>query len=472
MHGRDAHATNMPSIADIFISAKKSFLSLLGGRSLWGFADQLLISFTNFATMILVARGLDDTARFGEFTLVYSAMLFANILQFALVTQPHNVLGTARKGEDYRLYTTATAAVQMWLALSLGAIATVVAFGAHFQHLPVTSQLVALVPSIVFWQLQEFIRRVMYTEGRMGGAFINDIISYGGQTILTALLFWRGGLTGAAALWALAITSAIACVVGFFQIRGSLIAKLSKAAILDNWHFGKWLLGSEILQWCSSLSMFLYIAAMILGTAASGTLRAAQILFGPARVFSFLLMTLLPIRFARALADEGEHSLFAQMRRAFGLVSLLLGPYCIVLAIFPKLILRIVFKPEYATEPYILSLYAGAAMMSYWLLVVTAALSARRMTRDIFFGSAVAGAVAMLTCWPLIHSMGMSGVIACMMLSTTAMAAFLVYRYRAALGPIVARDASPGTRVPGYDARAADRVSPVILKTQEQPCPS
>src|SRR5689334_2433921 len=117
----------MPNLADIFGSAKKSFLSLLGGRSLWGFADQLLISFTNFATMILVARGLDDTARFGEFTLVYSAMLFANILQFALVTQPHNVLGTARKGDDYRLYTTATAAVQLWLAFSLGAIATVIA---------------------------------------------------------------------------------------------------------------------------------------------------------------------------------------------------------------------------------------------------------------------------------------------------------------------------------------------------------
>ena len=63
-------------------------------RSIWGLADQLLISFTNFATMILVAQGLHDAGKFGIFTLVYSAMLFANILQFALVTQPHNVLGS------------------------------------------------------------------------------------------------------------------------------------------------------------------------------------------------------------------------------------------------------------------------------------------------------------------------------------------------------------------------------------------
>ena len=98
----------MPSISDIVANGRKSLASLLGGRSLWGLADQLLVSFTNFATMILVARGLHDAGKFGVFTLVYSAMLFANILQFALVTQPHNVLGQTRSGDDYRVYTATT----------------------------------------------------------------------------------------------------------------------------------------------------------------------------------------------------------------------------------------------------------------------------------------------------------------------------------------------------------------------------
>jgi O-antigen/teichoic acid export membrane protein len=441
----------MHPIADKF---KKSLDTFLGGRSLWGVADQLLISFTNFATMILVARGLDDASKFGEFTLVYSAMLFANILQFALATQPHNVLGATRKGEDYRLYTTATALVQLLLALSLGAIATLVATGAYLKHLDVTSQLIALVPSIVFWQLQEFIRRVMYTEGRLDGAFGNDLISYGGQTLVTAILFWRGSLSGAAALWVLALSSAAACVLGVWQIRHSLILKLDKRAILENWHFGKWLLGSEVLGWCSSLQMFLYIAAIILGTAASGTLRAAQILFGPARVFSFLLQSLLPIRFSRALADEGDGALFAQMRRAFGLVSILLGPYCIVLAIFPKFVLTKVFDPQYAREPYVLSFYSAQAMMTYWLLVITAAFSARRMTRDIFFGSVAGMVVAMVLCWPLIRWMGMAGVIAAMAGSTITTAVFLIARYRRTL---------PGRSPRGFE---------VVLPTQEQACPS
>ena len=41
----------------------------------WGLADQMLISFTHFVTMVLLARGLGLVA-FGTFSLVYGALLF------------------------------------------------------------------------------------------------------------------------------------------------------------------------------------------------------------------------------------------------------------------------------------------------------------------------------------------------------------------------------------------------------------
>ena len=95
-------------------------------------------------------------------------MLFANILQFALVTQPHNVLGVTRHGEEYRRYTTTTGLVQLLLALLLGVVAAIVAGGARIKQLPITPQLdrAHCFVNRCFWQLQEFIRRVMYTWGR------------------------------------------------------------------------------------------------------------------------------------------------------------------------------------------------------------------------------------------------------------------------------------------------------------------
>src|ERR1700761_5016742 len=86
---------------------------LATGRSPWGLADQVLISGANFVTMVLAGRGLGE-AGFGEFSLVYNALLFANILQMSLITQPHNVLGSGRRDDAaYSSYTTTTAMTQV-----------------------------------------------------------------------------------------------------------------------------------------------------------------------------------------------------------------------------------------------------------------------------------------------------------------------------------------------------------------------
>ena len=235
---------------------------------------------------------------------------------------------------------------------------------------------IALVPSIIAWQLQEFIRRVLYTEGRLGAAFLNDIISYGGQILVTAVLFHMHRLTGPAAMYALAVTSAAAILLGIWQLRSSLSRQIDRAAITETWHFGKWLVGSEILSWCSSMYLYLYLLALLVGTQATGILRASQLLFGPARVFSFFLQTILPIQFARTLAKQGESAMHKQILKGFGMVAVLLGPYCLLLAVFPKMILTAVCKPEYAQYPGVLTLYSISAMLSYFTMVIVAALTA------------------------------------------------------------------------------------------------
>src|SRR5947208_16949040 len=94
----------------------------------WGLFDQVLISATNFITMWLAGRAMKlDSVEFGAFTLVYSAMLFANILQSSLVTQPHNVLAANRKGHDYATYTTSTAISQLLMVLLLAVLSLAIA---------------------------------------------------------------------------------------------------------------------------------------------------------------------------------------------------------------------------------------------------------------------------------------------------------------------------------------------------------
>jgi O-antigen/teichoic acid export membrane protein len=404
-------------------------------RNIWAMGDQILISAANFITMVLAARAMQKT-EFGSFTLVYSALLLANVLQSTLITQAHNVLGATRDGLDYRVYTSTTAMSQlMFLALE-GIVASAIAVFAWMHHSAETAMLIALVPAIVGWQLQEFVRRVLYTEGRLAAAFANDIVSYAGQTVWVVVLWRWQTLTGASALYALAWTSVAAALWGVWQLRGSLIFRFDSAVIWENWRFGKWLAGAEIVGWCSSLHMYLYLAALFIGTAATGELKAAQLIFGPTRMLAFFLGNVLPIRFARDLARGGDSKMHAGLRTVVAAIAPLLGSYCLLAAIFASRLMRFLYGANYAGDASVLQLYALCAFLNYMQMVVAAALSAKRLTHLIFTSSVYGGVIALALSWFLIKLLGIDGAVVCMMLTAVIVSILYVRAYRKNVSPV------------------------------------
>jgi O-antigen/teichoic acid export membrane protein len=360
--------------------------SRLFGKNIWAMGDQVLISATNFITTVLIARVLSP-ALFGSFTLVYSALLLANIFQSTLVTQAHNVLALSRAGETYRRYTGNTALSQVALVAVEAMLALVVAIIAGMKGYPGTVLIVWLAPACVAWQMQEFVRRVMYTECRFAAAFFNDCISYGGQLLLFVAFWATGHLNANTAMLSLTITSAAAAMLGVWQIRPSLEFKLDSSVLSENWVFGKWLLGGELVQWFGSLQLYLFLTAWLLGTHATGELRAAQTLFGPTRIFAFYLGSVLPIRFAKAMAEKGPAAVRQLLRKTSLQVLPLLGIYCILIAMFPHFLLQMIFGKDYAGTPAVLSFYAFYAFLSYAQALLVSVLTARRQTRTIFMGN-------------------------------------------------------------------------------------
>ena len=404
-------------------------------KNSWALTDQVLISGTNFVTGVLTARALAP-AEFGTFSVIYAALLFANILQSTLITQAHNVLGATRTGEDYRRYTASTATAQILILLAEILLALPLALIALARGWDAAPMLLAVVPAIFFWQLQEFVRRVLYTETRYARAFLNDLIGYGGQTLVLIALFasfkLRGTpFTGAMALYALAGASAAAALVGAFQLRRSLARTVDFAYIRENWHFGKWLAGGELMGWCSSLHMQVWWAAILLGTVASADLRAAMILFGPARVISFFLSTVLPTRFAKVLHAGGADALHARIRTIYlGLIPTV-GVYCLLLALFPRPVLKLIYGDQYigGAAVTVLVLYSLSAFLNYMQMVVAAALTASRQTRSIFAGSLCGCVVALVMSPLLIWKFGANGAILSMIVTTLVVGMLYVSAY-------------------------------------------
>jgi O-antigen/teichoic acid export membrane protein len=382
----------------------------------WGIADQMLISATNFVTMVLLARGVGPAA-FGAFSLVYGAMLFLNSIQGALILQPHSVLSAGRKGPGYADYTASTARTQVLFA-AVAALLAVVASGVSvLAGWPAAHLLLALAPCIAAWQFQEFVRRVLYNEGRLRAAFANDVVSYGGQTVAVAALWAFHALTAPIALHAIMATSALAALAGLWQLRDSLAGRFAPSVLRENWRFGKWLAAAEVGYWVSS-QFYLYLSGILLGPAAAGVLRAAYVIFGPTRILGFFLRTVLPNRFARTLVQGGKAALHEEVRMVWSVAAPFMAAYCLLVAVFAEPLVKLLYGEKFAGHATVVVLYAVFAFIALMASIVTSALRAKQLSRHLFVSQLYASLVAAPVGWVLITTWGVEGAVVGMIVTS------------------------------------------------------
>jgi O-antigen/teichoic acid export membrane protein len=363
-------------------------------------------------------------SQFGYFALVFTLLQSLGALQLALVTRPHNVLASRLGGEAYRRFTTTTARWQLAFA---GTAALLLAVGAGVARLAgAGSTFVFLVaaPTLLAWQLQEFGRRVLYTEGRIGAALANDALSYGGQAALLVGLFAAGELDGPAALAVVASTSAVAAGAASLQLRNSLGRTADRASFRELWRFGKWLGAAEVSYWFSS-QYYVYLAAALVGPVASGALKAGQTLLGPVSVFLAFFVNYLPIRFAqRGIDDRGERR--RQLRRGFSATVPPVLAYGLLVAVFARPLLKALYGAPYEHDASVVRLFAAYYVLLSVSDVVVASLSARGLTRRVFVGHLGGAAVSVAAGWLLVLAYGPAGGVGGMLLALSGAFALFV----------------------------------------------
>jgi len=196
------------------LSSIKNFFSRYSHIN-WALADQAMVSGVNFLTGILIARylGLEE---YGRFVLAWMAVLFFNSLQQAGIIAPMMSLGPQQTASDESAYYGAIVLQQLawsllcFVFLWMGVVLSewvVPQWGVQDLGLPLALTLLA-------WQLQDFLRRYYFVRNQGQLAFINDAISYLGQLVVLAALFRWGRLETAGVLWLIALTSAVAVLVG------------------------------------------------------------------------------------------------------------------------------------------------------------------------------------------------------------------------------------------------------------------
>ncbi len=395
----------------------RRLLPRLGAENLLGLSDQILISLSNFATMIVVARALPPRG-FGAFSLAYAVLIFANNLQGALLTQPHNVLGAALTGSDYRRYTTGTAVAQLVFAAALACVCTCAYVIAHLLGVSGewTLLLLPLALALVAWQLQEFARRVLYTERRLAAAVFNDAVSYGAQAVVLIVLWRTGQMTAQNAITVVAATCLVASVIGYIQTRTSFQRTFNPGSIRANWNTGKWL-GAATIGSYASTQLYVYLAAAMIGAGAVGILTAAETLLRPVGVLLNFLETALPTRLAHVAHGAGPDELHGQITTLTTRIGVLCGAYCLAVAVFADPAMRFVYGRQYTGFPWVVRLLAAYYFVSAFVRLASVALRVVRETRSIFVAHAYASVISLAGGWTLIALGGVAGAAAGMVIA-------------------------------------------------------
>jgi len=351
----------------------------------WTLLDQAVVSGVNFLTGLLIARFLGIEA-FGVFTLVWMAVLFVSSIQMALISSPMMTIGPKQSDEDKAGYYGAVVMQQIIFSTLTSLLLWV---GVVFSDLinpqwQVLHLALPLAMALFFFQNQDFLRRVFFTENRAIAALINDIISYLGRIILLVVLFFNTDLTTAGVLWIIAITSAMAVIIGWYQLNKLVFSRKKLLSVFKHhWVLSKWLIATAVLQWTSA-HYFILVAGSLLGPVAVGALKAAQNIVGISNILYQGFENIVPASASRHFKNVGAKGLTQYLVKVaiFGGVANLI--IAVSVSIFPEALLMFIFGEQYQGYGYILQLYALYYVVSFFSLPLRSGLRVIEMTKPIF----------------------------------------------------------------------------------------
>jgi O-antigen/teichoic acid export membrane protein len=398
--------------AALFLSGQGARAGYLAG------IDQAIISISNFLATIILARNVSPT-ELGVYGVGFIALRLVRSVQEGIIVQPLNVFGAALDRTNFGSYATSTALIQIGLALAsslsvaLGGL-ILIAFGNDTAG----PALFSLWFVFLWWQIQEFLRRVFYTRSKVNYAVLNSTIANAFR--LGLMLWWasRDMLSGADGLYAIGWGSLVAILPSLLLTRSYWtrhIANMKDTWNL-NWHFGRWIMGGSIANWVA-VEFYPILTAGLISFAAAGAYRAIQNLVAPVHMILRATDTFFTPRAARAYQKQGNRALNRTTRHMYlasGIPILFLLVFAVI---FAEPLLQLLYGDTYVTysNGILLMAFFYLALYAYWPL--QSILKATQRSRPIFIAN-VAAIVTMFTIgiWA-VQNYGVYGTIAGQMLN-------------------------------------------------------
>lgn len=371
---------------------------------------------------------------YGLFALLYGILLFLVNSAGTVVTYPLSLRGATTDVLGVRRL----AGVSLLLAIAVlvpGSL--IVLLGASILHRLDLAAWVAL--SLVFWQLQETLRRALMARMSFRSAAWGDGLRYLGQVILVLALADSGSLTLSSAFAAVAATSALAAAVQFVQVRPQLAGLRAEEClpiVRDFWSLGRWAFSTNVANGLTQQA-FPWALGLLFGTPAAGSFQAVT---NPLKLFNPVIggaQNLIVPSAAKKRQESGPRSAVRGGLSQIAVGAVLLIPYLALLVLFPREFLGVLygFHSPYAGLGLALQVSVLSYGFGYFAQMISFLLQGLGLARESFLAQCAATATAAVVGLPLTLLGGLVGAMGGLGACALAKAATAVYVVRGASRP-------------------------------------
>ena len=310
--------------------------------------DQAVVSATNFATTLIIAR-LCDKADVGVYYLAWTLLLFIVAAQANLISVPYTMYFRRREGPSLASYSGSMLSHQAFTsALAVaGLFGLGVFFSIGYGPPAMRSLCWVLLCAAPFILLREYARRFLFAHLRLVIVIVMDVTSCSIQLASLLILSYFGLLTIPAVYAIMGAVSALALLIWLLANREPIRFQSSRFLPdwRENWNFGKWAMAGQL----AGLAFYVlpWLLAFAHGEAETGMFAAGNTLVGLANLFVIGLCNFLTPRSAQAFAREGAAGLGRVLGKASLVFVVSLGLFCLVATLFGNYLALIVYGPKY-----------------------------------------------------------------------------------------------------------------------------
>lgn len=379
--------------------------------SLYGWADQIVVSGAGFVILVMIARWT-DASQLGAYSISQSIMVLLVAAQDALITRPYTIQlyrphGTPAEHAFGALALSVSAAILAGLVFISGAFAA----SALGWTVIAPQAALAMAFAVPMVMLREFIRRYNFAHLNTLEALLLDCGVAGLAAALLGLLGIMGHLTLVSALLAIGFSCAVGGLtwLALAHRRFAINLRGIGATLRQSWSLGKWLLAGQTAMQAQGY-MTHWISVIVAGAAATGVYAASMSIVAFSNPVLFGFFNVLTPKYVRALKERGTADLIRQARRDAFLLGGVMAGFSLLIAVAGEPAMALLFHgPEFQGQGPLLIVLALSVLASAIGGPASIALMAMERGRLMATLTAITSLSSVGLIWWLITGYGLLG---------------------------------------------------------------